>query len=104
MEFTHDDAKRLIGMDKQLTFIIDKLNSMEIKIDKSLTDHECRIRDVEIHGSQKTKEVEVRITELCVEVDKVKETVAYERGRLAIIFIAIGSLISAAISFWVSRT
>jgi tetrahydromethanopterin S-methyltransferase subunit G len=104
MEFTLANAEMLIAMDERLSFILKKLDHMEEKIDKNLNDHECRIREIEIHGSQKVLEAMSRLDEVEHCVDKVTHLVDYERGRLAIIFIAVGSFISAAISYWISRT
>lgn len=104
MEFTQDHAVMLATMDTRLDNIITKLDQMQDKMDKCFNDHECRVRDIEIHGSQKVRDLGERVAVVETGIENVTKLVEYERGRLAVIFIAIGSLISAAISFWFTHT
>lgn len=98
MEFTQEHATSLITMEEKLNNIIDKLDDMDRKIDKSLTDHECRLRDIEIHGSHKVSDLGTRVDTLEKCFGEMRDSINYERGKIAIIVIAVGSLISFAIS------
>lgn len=98
MEFTQEHAESLITMEEKLNSIIHKLDDMDVKIDKKIEDHECRIRDVEIHGSPKLSDIDDRLKLLEKCFGEMKSTIDYERGRLAIIVILVGSFISFIIS------
>lgn len=85
-------------LEGKLDTLVSEVKKMNERTDKCFTDHECRIREVEIHGSQKTREVEAHLETLHEKHDKLQRSVEYERGRLAVIFVTIGAAVSAGIS------
>jgi hypothetical protein len=78
---------------------------MTIRMDsaeKTIIDLNSRMRDAEVHGTTHAQKLDIVLSDLCKDHDKLKAEFHYSQGRLAMVFIFIGAGVSAIISYLVN--
>jgi len=104
VQFTQTHAEKLAAMDTKLDTIAGDIKELKEYWGSCYGKMNADVLDIQLHGSERVKILEGQVIQLQKDHKSLKESVDYERGRLAFIFLGIGGLISASISWWVSHT
>jgi hypothetical protein len=129
--FTQAHAETLATLDAKLTDISQDIKELKTSMESCYHDVECRVaeierrgstpmgirmdavekltvdlngrmRDAEVHGTTHAQKLDIVLSDLCKDHDKLKAEFHYSQGRLAMVFIFIGAGVSAIISYLVN--